>query len=154
MINIKIKRHSKIIEIINSNPIETQEELALFLKHSGFNVTQATVSRDIRELKLTKVSSDNGKLVYVPFVHNDNHFNQKLVSIFKDYVLNIDYSYNTIVIKTTSGMAMAVACSIDSMNDPNLLGSIAGDDTVFCITKSENISISIVQKFKHIINSF
>lgn len=150
---MKIKRHSKIIEIIKSNDIETQEELAVMLKSAGFDVTQATVSRDIRELKLSKVASENGKQKYTVYssVLNEASFNDKFIRVFKDGVLSIDYAHNLIVLKTMEGMAMAVAACIDAMNNTEILGSIAGDDTIFCAMKSENEAITIINKFKEII---
>lgn len=153
MINIKAQRHSKIIEIIKEQDIETQEELAFMLKNAGFDVTQATISRDIRELKLTKVATNDGKQKYEIFLNDDGGTNEKLISIFKQGVASIDYAQNIIVIKTFTGMAMAVAVAIDSMKRSEIMGSIAGDDNIFCVVKNEEKAIKLTEKFKDIINS-
>lgn len=153
MINIKAQRHSKIIEIIKEQDIETQEELAFMLKNAGFDVTQATISRDIRELKLTKVATNDGKQKYEIFLNDDGGTNEKLISIFKQGVASIDYAQNIIVVRTFTGMAMAVAVAIDSMKRSEIMGSIAGDDNIFCVVKNEEKAIQLTEKFKDIINS-
>lgn len=148
---MKVKRHSKIIELIKDNDIETQEELADKLKEMGFDVTQATISRDIRELKLTKMSSSNGKQKYTVLGSDENTSNEKLERIFKDGVISIDYAQNIIVIKTLNGMAMAVAAALDSMNNSEIMGSIAGDDTIFCVVKSEQKALRLIERLKSVI---
>ena len=130
---MKIARQAKILEIIEKNAVETQEELAVKLKEEGFNVTQATISRDIREMKLTKISTEVGK--------------QKYSSVIK-----LDYSQNIIVIKTLNGMGMAVAVALDNMQGGDILGSIAGDDTIFCVTRDNEQAIDFIQKLNRIIN--
>ena len=121
---MKTQRHSKIIELIKQFDIETQEELTEKLKESGFDVTQATISRDIRDLKLTKVSSSNGKQKYKFFTQDDTEITEKLISVFKAGVISIDYAQNIIVIKTLNGMAMGVAASLDSMDNDEIIGTI------------------------------
>lgn len=148
---MKVKRHSKIIELIKDNDIETQEELADKLKEMGFDVTQATISRDIRELKLTKMSSSSGKQKYTVLGSDENTSNEKLERIFKDGVISIDYAQNIIVIKTLNGMAMAVAAALDSMNNSEIMGSIAGDDTIFCVVKSEQKALRLIERLKSVI---
>ena len=150
---MKTQRHSKIIELIKQFDIETQEELTEKLKESGFDVTQATISRDIRDLKLTKVSSSNGKQKYKFFTQDDTEITEKLISVFKAGVISIDYAQNIIVIKTLNGMAMGVAASLDSMDNDEIIGTIAGDDNIFCIVKIEEKAIKIVEKLKAKINS-
>ena len=150
---MKTQRHSKIIELINQFDIETQEELTEKLKESGFDVTQATISRDIRDLKLTKVSSSNGKQKYKFFTQDDTEITEKLISVFKAGVISIDYAQNIIVIKTLNGMAMGVAASLDSMDNDEIIGTIAGDDNIFCVVKTEEKAIKIVEKLKAKINS-
>lgn len=145
---MKIKRHLKIIELVKNNNIETQEELSEKLKENGFNVTQATVSRDIRELKLSKMSCDGGKQKYVIFNTNDGNVTQRLIRIFRDGVTSIDYAQNIIVIKTLNGMAMAVAAALDAMNNSEIIGSIAGDDTIFCVVKTEQKAIELIERLK------
>jgi len=143
---MKIKRQSKIIEIINNNDIETQEELAEKLQNAGFSVTQSTISRDIRELKITKVT--NGKKQKYAVLSDENTISEKLIRIFRDAVTHIDSSQNIIVIKTLDGMAMAVAAVLDSMESSELLGCIAGDDTIFCVAKSEKKALSLIKQLR------
>ncbi len=150
---MKSKRHSKIIEIIKEHDVETQEDLAIMLKDAGFDVTQATISRDIRELKLTKVATNDGKQKYEIFSYDDNKINQKLINVFKEGVVNIDYAQNIIVIKTLTGMAMAVAAAIDSMGNSEIIGSIAGDDNIFCVVKNEEKALRLIERLKDIMNS-
>ncbi len=149
---MKIKRQSKIIEIIKNNDIETQEELADKLRESGFLVTQATVSRDIRELKLTKIATSGGTQKYVIINPSDTTFLDKLYRIFRDAVVSIDYAQNIVVIKTLDGMAMAVASALDAMGKPEVVGTIAGDDNIFCVLKSEENAIIFIEKLNTIIN--
>ena len=148
---MKIKRHSKIIELVKNHAIETQEELAERLKSVGFDVTQATVSRDIRELKLTKISGETGKLRYALLPSATPQLNNRLIRIFRDGVSAIDYAQNIIVIKTLEGMAMAVAACLDSLGDAQILGTIAGDDTLICIVKTEDHAIETINSLKSII---
>jgi len=131
---MKVKRHNKILEIIENYNIETQEELIDKLKLAGFDVTQATVSRDIRELKLTKQMSDTGSYKYVvPKITGDSHhvYNKAIINSIK----SVDYSMNNVVIKTYPGMAQAVAAGIDAMREPSILGCVAGDDCIIIVTK-------------------
>ena len=112
---MKVERHSKIVELIGKYEIETQEELAERLNHAGYRVTQATVSRDIRELKLSKVQSENGKQHYV-VLQNQGAFSDKYIRILRDGFLSMDMAQNILVIKTVSGMAMAVAAALDAIH--------------------------------------
>ena len=142
---IKSNRHRKIIEIITNNEIYTQEELAKALIKNGISVTQATVSRDIRELNLTKVSANGGKQKYsVP--NTTPSLNNKYKRVFLDGVLSIDYAENLLVIKTVSGMAMAVGAAVDAIKIKEIMGCIAGDDTVMCVTKDKS-SAKIAMKY-------
>ncbi len=144
---MKLKRQSKIIELINKNDIETQEELARLLQEADFSVTQATISRDIRELKITKVM-DGKTQKYALLPDETPVVSEKLIRIFRDAVTHIDCSQNIIVIKTLDGMAMAVAAVLDSMENSEILGSIAGDDTVFCVIKSEKNAVKLIERLK------
>ena len=150
---MKVKRQSKILEIIKDNEIDTQEMLAERLNSEGFNVTQATVSRDIRELKLTKVSISPGKQKYVAVSSDENEINQRLKRVFRDGVTALDFAQNIIVIKTLTGMAMAVAAALDAMDNTEIVGTIAGDDTVFCVVKNENKAVKLIEKLKGNINN-
>ncbi len=148
---MKIRRHSKIIEIIKENDIETQEELALRLKEKGFDVTQATVSRDIRELNLTKITDGAGRQKYAVLAKNSSVAAARLNSVFSTGIESINHAQNIIVIKTLTGMAMAVAAALDSMQNSDILGSIAGDDTIFCVTKNEEKAVKLTESLKTIL---
>ena len=145
---MKAKRQSKIIELINEYDIETQDELATRLKDLGFDITQATVSRDIRELKLTKVSTNNGKQKYKFFLQSDINLYNKFLNVFREGVLSLDYAQNIIIIKTLEGMAMGVAAAIDYIISDDIMGSIAGDDNIFCVVKTEEKAIKLLDKLK------
>ena len=133
---MKKKRHGKIIEIIDNHEVETQEELARRLKESGYDVTQATVSRDIRELKLTKVSVGNGKQKYVVLRQDDSHMEDKYIRVLRDGFVSMDNAQNILVIKTVAGMAMAVAAAIDALKFHDVVGCIAGDDTIMVAVRT------------------
>lgn len=147
---MKVKRQSKILEIIRNNEICTQEELAERLNAEGFNVTQATVSRDIRELGITKISAGMGRQKYGVISNDDGLVNEKLKRVFKDGVTSIDFAQNIIVIKTLTGMAMAVAAALDAMENTEIIGTIAGDDTVFCVTKDEEKAVKLIERLKEV----
>lgn len=147
---MKIKRHSKIIELVQNHEIETQEELADMLKEAGYDVTQATISRDIRELKLMKILNRDGRLYY-DVLPSDNLITDKLIRVFCDGVISMDYANNILVIKTLEGLAMAVAASMDSMCFHDMLGCIAGDDTLMCVMRSEQAAIDALRKLNGIL---
>ena len=148
---MKNKRFSKILEIIKENDIDTQEELAERLKQCGIDVTQATVSRDIKELGLIKVSNESGKYKYAFRGKNDGNTAVKLMNILAEAVVSIDHAVNTIVIKTLSGMGQAVGAAIDSLGWTEIIGTVAGDDTIFAVVKSESIAEQVVNKLKKMI---
>lgn len=150
---MKITRHAKILEIINNKEIETQEELVEELRKIGMDVTQATVSRDIKELKLIKVLTSGGKYKYATISsQGDNLLTEKLVSIFTQTVLTIDYVNNTIVLKTLSGSASAAAEAIDTLKWDGIVGTIAGDNTIFVLARSNEKAEELVSKFKRLLN--
>lgn len=129
---MKVQRQRKIVELITEKDIETQEELAKCLVDKGYAVTQATVSRDIRELNLTKVSINGGKQKYV-LPHSKNMtINSKYIRVLKDGILSMTCAGNLLVVRTVAGMAMAVAAAIDAINMKEVAGCIAGDDTIMC----------------------
>ena len=134
---MKLERHSKIVELIGKYEIETQEELAEKLTQAGFNVTQATVSRDIRELKLTKVPGENGRQRYMVLESPRGTSASKYIRILKDGFVSMDMAQNILVIKTVSGMAMAVAAALDAIKFHEVVGCIAGDDTIFVLLRTE-----------------
>lgn len=145
---MKIERHSKILEIINSNEIETQEELAVELMKLGMDVTQATVSRDIKELKLIKILSESGKYKYATIANTSSVVSDKLINIFNQTVIQIDYVQNFVVIKTLAGSASAAAETIDSLNFDGVVGTIAGNNNIFILTRNEEKASSLVSKLK------
>ena len=132
---MKTKRQRKIIELITNYDIETQEELAAKLVENGFNVTQATISRDIRELNLTKIATKGGKQKYAVQSSSDIVSNSKYMRVLNDGIITMDTAGNILVVKTVSGMAMAVAAALDAMQIKEILGCIAGDDTIMCVLK-------------------
>jgi len=148
---MKTKRQSKILELIRNNDIETQEELQAYLVQSGFAVTQATVSRDIRDMKLTKISTDGGKQKYVTLNDNGEDLSEKYVRVLKDGYVSMDMAQNILVIKTVSGMAGAVCASIDAMNFHEIIGSIAGDDTIMCAIRTTEDTVAIMKRLRKII---
>ena len=147
---MKLERHSKIVELIGKYEIETQEELAEYLNQAGFAVTQATVSSDIRELKLTKVQSESGKQRYV-VLQNQTSFSDKYIRILRDGYMSMDMAQNILVIKTVSGMAMAVAAALDALHFSEIVGCIAGDDTIMCAVRSADDTILVMDKLKKLI---
>lgn len=144
---MKVERHNKIIEIINKFDIETQEELADFLNREGYNVTQATVSRDIRELKLIKVNSGS-KQKYVAISKGEPVMQEKYNRILKDGFVSVDMAQNILVIKTVSGMAMAVAAALDAMEFNEIVGTIAGDDTIMCAVRTVEDTRLLLEKIR------
>lgn len=147
---MKLERHSKIVELIGKYDIETQEELAEYLTREGYNVTQATVSRDIRELKLSKMQMENGRQKYAVF-HPQTSFNDKYIRILKDSFLSMDMAQNILVIKTVSGMAMAMAAALDALHFAEIVGCIAGDDTVMCAVRTLDDTIVLMDKIKKLV---
>ncbi|MDW2797149.1 arginine repressor [Clostridium boliviensis] len=147
---MKLERHSKIVELIGKYEIETQEELADYLNQAGFAVTQATVSRDIRELKLTKVQSESGKQRYM-VLQNQGSFSDKYIRILRDGYLSMDMAQNILVIKTVSGMAMAVAAALDALHFSEIVGCIAGDDTIMCAIRTVDDTILMMDKLKKLV---
>ena len=123
---MKVSRHAKIIELISQYDIETQEELAEYLNNAGFKVTQATVSRDIRDLKLTKISVSGGRQKYVIHRQEEPEMNEKYIRVLRDGYVSMDKAQNILVIKTVSGMAMAVAAAVDAMKWHEVVGSLRG----------------------------
>ncbi len=148
---MKVERHSKIVELIGKYEIGTQEELAQMLNEAGFNVTQATVSRDIRELKLTKVQAENGRQRYVVLEAPRGTSAIKYIRILKDGFVSMDMAQNILVIKTVSGMAMAVAAALDAIQMHEIVGCIAGDDTIMCAVRSVDDTIILMEKLKKMV---
>lgn len=150
MDKVKKKRLDKILALIDENEIETQGELATMLRESGFKVTQGTVSRDVRELGLTKTASTSGKQKYtVPELPNEEQ--QRFIRVLSDSMVSIDQAQNLIVIKTGSGMAMAAAAALDRMNFPEVVGTIAGDDTIMAAVRTSQDAALLIDKIRHML---
>ncbi len=148
---MKSKRHVKILELIEKNNIETQEELSEHLEKEGFFVTQATVSRDIRELGLYKVVGREGRQKYAALKEKKVNLEEKYIRVFKEGCVSMDMAQNILVIKTVSGMAMAVAASLDAISYPEIVGSIAGDDTVMCAVRSVEDTEGVMEKLRRLL---
>ena len=148
---MKTRRQAKILELIQRNDVETQEELSAYLVREGFQVTQATVSRDIRELKLTKIAMDNGKQKYAVITDADSGMMGKYARVLREGFISMDLAKNIVVIKTVSGMAGAVCAAIDAMKFQEMVGSIAGDDTIICIIRDDEEAVKIMKKLRKIV---
>ncbi|MCM1327221.1 MAG: arginine repressor [Bacteroidales bacterium] len=142
---MKKSRQQKIIEIIENCQVETQEALVEHLKREGFEVTQATVSRDIRELKLSKVPVGEDRQKYVVLKQEDRFLEDKYSRVLRDGFSSMDMAQNILVIKTVSGMAMAVAAAVDALKFPEVVGCIAGDDTIM-------VAVRTVEETKKLMN--
>ncbi len=143
-------RHVKILEIIAEKPIETQEELAGALVAEGFNVTQATVSRDIKELGLIKIN-DGGRQRYVREGGKEKNFLSNIANIYRNAVLSITSAQNLVVIRTVPGGASTVGMNIDRLGDPDVLGCVAGDDTVLVVTASARDAEKTAEKLREML---
>ncbi len=148
---MKTKRHTKILEIVRDRAVETQEDLMELLRHEGFQVTQATVSRDIKELRLVKTLGADGTYHYAPAKAESVTISGQFYSLFSDTVQSVDYAGNIVVVRCLSGMAQAVCASMDSMHWKDVVGTLAGDDTMICIVKDESRAVGLVTELKKLI---
>ncbi len=150
---MKVSRQAKILELIAENEIETQEEIARLLNESGYNVTQATVSRDLRELKLTKVTVERGRQKYIELQQpgTENLMIDKYVRILQNGFVSVDNAMNIIVIRTVAGMAMAVAAALDALHIDGIVGCIAGDDTIMCAVRTMKDTENVIKKLRKLI---
>ena len=148
---MKTKRQTKMLELIKKHDIETQEELSDYLQKEGYQVTQATVSRDIRELKLTKVAMSNGRQKYAALTEANEDLSENYTRVFRDAFVSMDMAQNILVIKTVSGMAMAVAAAIDAMHLHEIVGCIAGDDTIMCAVRSVDDTIAVMSRLRKLV---
>ena len=146
---MKSVRHDLILDIIDKKDIETQEELVKELQNSGFEVTQATVSRDIKELGLIKISADGKRQKYTK-ERTDNTVMSKFTDMFRHSVVTIDYALNIVVIKTLSGSANVAGTMVDRLKNSSVLGCVAGDDTVFAVLRDERAAEDLTQKLREI----
>ncbi len=147
---MKVDRHTKIVELIGKYEIGTQEELAERLRQAGYKVTQATVSRDIRQLKLTKAVGESGRQRYM-VLKNPKSYSDKYIRIMRDGFASMDMAQNILVIKTVSGMAMAVAAALDALHFEEIVGCIAGDDTIMCAVRSVDDTILLMDKVRKLL---
>ena len=150
---MKKRRHAKILDIISSCEVETQEELQARLRAAGFEVTQATISRDIKELRLVKVLSAEGRYVYSTGKSHTPEQEKRAGGIFIESIKKIDYAMNTVVIKCFAGMAGAACAAIESMEWSGVVGTLAGDDTIFVLCKSEEQAVLFVNSLEKMLNA-
>lgn len=153
---MKLKRHRKILDLISESEIETQEELALKLHEAGFAATQATVSRDIRELNLRKEVNGRGRSVYVPAREPSEESSRsaagRYARVLQDAFVSMDAAQNILVIRTASGMAMAAAAVLDELKWEEMLGCIAGDDTIICVVRSGEHSRIVMDRLRALLD--
>lgn len=150
---MKTQRQAKIMEIISTRDIETQEQLLEALQEAGFNSTQATISRDIKELRVVKELTSFGTYRYTTSARGGNHtFSARLNTIFRECILSIDYAQNLIVIKTMPGLASAAASAIDGMNMSVVLGTLAGDDTVMIVMRDHNAAAAFCGEIRNLLS--
>lgn len=150
---MKRVRQRRIIEIVENYDVETQEELTELLHKEGIVATQATISRDIRELKLSKVANEEGKQHYIVLRQDDAYLNDKYNRVLKEGFISMDQAQNILVVKTVSGMAMAVAAAIDALKQPEVAGSIAGDDTIMIALRTAEDTPALMEKIRQILES-
>ena len=149
---MKTNRQSKIIEIIQKNEVETQDELSALLEKDGFRVTQATVSRDIRELKLTKIPTASGRQKYAVITDAPENLSKKYERVLREGFLSMDMAQNILVIKTVAGMAMAVAAAVDAMKWNEVVGCIAGDDTIMCAIRTVEDTAVVMENIRKLVS--
>ena len=151
---MKSERQARILDMISKYEIQTQEEITARLQADGFKVTQATVSRDLRELKLTKHTSASGKYRYTVSRLHDHSGMVKLNNTMLESIVGVKYSMNNVVIKTYPGLAQAVASSVDALNVDTILGCVAGDDTIIIVTEDADSSAEICEKLKEMMKVY
>ena len=149
---MKTRRHAKILELIKEYDIDTQDELLRYLRESGFDVTQATVSRDIKELRLVKTLSRTGKYRYSTGSENISDMSSNFYSFFADSVLSVEAAQNMVVVRCMTGMAQAVCASMDSMHWPGFVGTLAGEDTIFIVCRTDADALETQDEFRKLIN--
>ncbi len=151
---MKSQRHARILELVSKYEIETQEDMMTRLLADGFKVTQATVSRDLKELKLTKTLTARGTYRYAVNTARQHTGSVKLNNAMVDSIIQVDYSLNNVVIKTYPGLANAVASGVDALNMHSILGCVAGDDTIIIITRDEESSAELSQTLTDLMKTF
>lgn len=150
---MKRNRHAKIVELIENYDVETQEELAEKLRQSGYDVTQATVSRDIRELKLSKVSSGGGRQKYILIKEKNGEMGDKYARVLQEGMSSMGMAGGLLVVRTVPGMAMAVAAALDAMQMNEIVGTIAGDDTIMLAIRSMEEAEAVRKKIDAVLKN-
>lgn len=145
---MKRGRHSRILEIVSEYPIETQDELLARLSEDGYKVTQATISRDIKDLRLVKSMGSNGKYRYTASKGNNSDMRSSFSQLFNSSVVSVDMAQNLVIIKTLSGMANALCAALDSISNSSIVGTIAGDDTIFVACRSTENAAELIGTLK------
>lgn len=145
---MKVKRQAKILEIIQAKSIETQDDLIVALQEAGFTATQATVSRDIKELRLIKIADSNGRYCYATMKTTNEQVPLKFLSVFQEAVQKIDFAGNLVVVQCLSGMAHAACAVMDALAWESVVGTLAGDDTFICITRTPENAAALVEELK------
>lgn len=148
---MRYSRQNKILEIISNYEVDTQEKLVSLLMESGFHVTQATISRDIKDLQLIKTLSSTGRYKYSVGTNAEQPVNERLIQVFKDTIMSVASSGNMIVLKTLSGCANAAAEALDSLDMKNIVGTIAGDNTIFVLVNEISNVPSLVNRFNDLL---
>ena len=149
---MKRKRHALILKLISEKPISTQEELLEYLCNHDFDVTQATVSRDIKELRLSKITDENGRYRYSLPKEKSNDMSSKFLMLFSSAVTGVDYALNIVCLNCHSGMAQGACSALDSMSYSEIVGTVAGDDTIFVLCRTEENAKVLAEKFKGLIS--
>lgn len=149
---MKKRRHAKILELISAKDIETQEELQAYLLKCGYEVTQATISRDIKELRLVKELNEKGRYIYSTGKKSSNDAFKRTGGIFSDSIVSVEHAQNIVCIKCFSGMAVAVCTAIDAMEWTGVVGTISGDDTIFVLCKTEDFAKIFTMNMEKILN--
>ena len=145
---MKKRRHEKILQIIGNNTVDTQEELLRLLREEGFDVTQATVSRDIKELRLVKTQTGNGKYRYTAPKDGSRDMSSRFFSLFSENTISVQSACNMVVIKSLTGMAQAVCAAMDSLHWEGIVGTLAGDDTIFVVTQDEECARRVAEELR------
>lgn len=150
---MKLQRHRKIIDLVEAFEIETQEELARKLHEAGYAATQSTISRDIRELNLQKNANSQGKLVYTVVQERSGDTAGRNFRVLRDAFVSVDVSQNILVIRTASGMAMAAAAVLDELKWEEILGCIAGDDTIMCVVRDMESGKVVMDRLRAVLEN-
>lgn len=148
---MKTRRHAKILELINEHSVDTQEELLRLLREDGFDVTQATVSRDIKELRLVKTQTGSGRYRYTAPKDGSRDISSRFFSLFSENTLSVQNACNMVVIKSLTGMAQAVCAAMDSLHWDGIVGTLAGDDTIFVVTKDEECARRFTEELRQML---